>query len=538
MRPHSNRSFALKSALFLLSLGALGVSACDCGGNPIAPCASANPPASCGLACTDGGSECGAGTYCGPDGTCTADCVVGDGNCGSGQVCDPTDGRCIDDPGTGGGTGGGTGTGGGSGGGGGDGGTCTDFTLTAEPVKPYVIFIVDRSGSMDAEYPPDSGTNCSAGGVNCPSRWDSVRNVLLGDGAGPLAEGIIEQFQAFTYMGVVQYTGHQTSGNVTSPFPDLIETPAALNNRAAILADYEPFEQDVNPPEFGETPTGEAIWMTLCHLDAPYVDRVNPTTTTRGLGCDAFEANVDPDAAPAEWTPDPAAPLLPPDRDPNAPVIFFLATDGEPDSSVNPNPTQDSIDGRIARHFVLDAVEDALEANIKTYVISVVTGDNLNLHLDHVACQGGTGPAPATAPYGNNDPPGDDGMNDPGEPVCTNANPDDDGPGGIEAYNVDDLRTQFQTLIGQNIPCVFTLTGSNRIAPESVEAAREQGAVTIDGVTVPLADGPSSGSGWWIDDDGQTFRLVGEACEDFQEAPGAELEASFPCGGDIIIIPI
>ncbi|MBC7172854.1 MAG: hypothetical protein H5U40_10520, partial [Polyangiaceae bacterium] len=501
MSSRPNHRFDSSRVFFTLTLLGLTAAACDCSNDVVRPCDSANPPAACGAPCSSDGM-CTGGTYCGDDGTCTADCVLGDGNCGSGQTCRPTDGRCVP-----------SGSGGGGAGGSDGGDECQNLSVVAEPVEPYIVFVLDRSGSMTAEYPPDASTNCGAAGVNCDSRWDAMRNVLVGDGNGPLPPGVIEQFQGVANIAVVQYTGlgdtHDgtpTTGDFHAIWPLLIETPAAINNLSAIAADFRP-QGSGNPPGSGDTPTGESLWVTLCHL-GPVVDTNADGVPDDRIGCDSYtdETLVPMSLRPALET----APTLlpaPASRDLAAPIILVLATDGEPDSSVNPDPSSNSADGRTARRMTIDAVEEARLAGIPTYVVSVTLSTELNKHLEHVACQGGTGPTPADAPYTSLD-----------EPVCTTPAPAS-GPGLIEAYNSDALRAAMvDDIIGPSIPCDFQL--QSRVAANTVAAARAQGMVTIDGAPVSLASG-GAGDGWWLEDDGLTFRLLGTACDTFRANPGS-----------------
>jgi hypothetical protein len=201
-------------------------------------------------------------------------------------------------------------------------------------------------------------------------------------------------------------------------------------------------------------------------------------------------------------------------------VIFILATDGEPDSSVNPDPGFDSSGGRTARRMSLDAVKEAREAGIPTYVIAVIesTNDRLTTHLEHVACEGGTGPTPTDAPTDNAN-----------EPLCSLENATA-SPGLIEASDAAKLRSALTDIVTSSIPCSFQLNGT----VSDVDAARAQGQVTIDSAPIPA----DQANGWWLLDDGRTFELRGQACDDFRESPGASLHATFPCGSGIIIIPL
>jgi hypothetical protein len=403
------------------------------------------------------------------------------------------------------------GTGGGAGGGG---GTCEEIEVTADPVEPYIIFLVDRSGSMRSDYSNSEGLYPYAPGVDCYDRpeprclgrWDSVRAVLLGADSGPeqlQGEGVIAPFAPYAHIGLVQYTA--TWGD--TPWPDLIETPAALNNLDAIEEAYRA-ESRNNPESDGRTPTGESLWTTLCHLDAPY---------DSGLGCDSLKPSTDPR--------DPSAPLLPADRDPGAPVIFILATDGAPGSSLSSTTSFCDSNSRTARQWVLDAAGEALGADILTYVISVNDEPEMNLHLAQVACEGGTGPKVdiSSQPCGGGSR----------EPTC-DGDGNAGGPGLIEAYDTAALNAAITDILTSSIPCSFSLT--TPIDPTTIAQARQSATVAIDGDTVTQATSASAGDGWWLSDDGTTFSLVGQTCADFKANPGAQLKATFPCDSGVIII--
>jgi hypothetical protein len=385
--------------------------------------------------------------------------------------------------------------------------SCPDLSVTADPLEPYIVLVVDRSGSMASGY---DGT----------SRWKAVRNVLVGDG------GIIEQFQSVANIAVVQYTGQGTgsggSRDFDGPWPDLIETPAALNNLETIKDQYG----SSNPPSANDTPTGEALWVTMCHtgiLDTGDYD--GDDDRTERIGCGSFEANND---VPAPNLPElETAPLLLPEvgtgpgqRDPNAKVIFVLATDGLPNNSVGPDADADegSAPAVQSREWAIDAAEEARSAGILTYVISVAGSSDLDLHLEHLACEGGTAPLPDSAPY--------DGDFD--DRVCENPMPASE-PGLAHADDSDALFSALRAIV-EDLPCSFQLDG--RV--NDVDAAREQGEVTLGGDPLSL----DQTNGWYLEDDGRTFTLNGTACDDFRASPGSQLEATFPCDGGIIIIPL
>ena len=171
-----------------------------------------------------------------------------------------------------------------------------------------------------------------------------------------------------------------------------------------------------------------------------------------------------------------------------------------------------------ARKWAIDAAEEARSAGILTYVISVAGSNALDLHLEHLACEGGTAPLPSEAPY--------DG--DYGDRVCENPTPAS-APGLAHADDAEALRTALEAIV-EDLPCSFQLDGTIN----DVAAARDQADVTLDGSPLTL----DQANGWYLEDDGRTFTLNGAACDGFRENPGSQLQATFPCGGGIVIIPL
>src|SRR5690606_28482311 len=108
------------------------------------------------------------------------------------------------------------------------------------------------------------------------------------------------------------------------------------------------------------------------------------------------------------------------------------------------------------------AAQEARGAGIATYVISVAGRSSLRRHLDHLACEGGTGPNPGDAPY--------DADND---DVCSYAG-DVSGPGAINVTDSAGLTAAFDDILLESIPCAFALDG----VISDVAAARAQGQVS------------------------------------------------------------
>jgi uncharacterized protein YegL len=92
---------------------------------------------------------------------------------------------------------------------------CADVSITASRATPWVLFVIDRSSSMDQTY---DGT------VN---RSQAIYSALMDPN-----DGVIAKLESVAYFGVVLFDG-------TDPCPNLIQVKAALNNYKAIDAVYK-----------------------------------------------------------------------------------------------------------------------------------------------------------------------------------------------------------------------------------------------------------------------------------------------------------
>jgi hypothetical protein len=205
----------------------------------------------------------------------------------------------------------------------GGGGSCVDVEVDFTPEVPSVVPLIDQSGSMSADL----------GGVQ---RWNAVRDVLIGD------EGVIPSLEDSVRFGLMLYTGPSNGNGPVCPL--LTEVAPALNNHAAIAAQYDPNDW------LWETPTGESV------------------------------------AAAAE--------ALANEPDPRA---IILATDGEPDTCAVPNPQTGQEDAKAA-------IAAAYDQGIVTYVLSVGS-DVSEAHLREIANLGQGFPADDPTPrfYLSND---------------------------------------------------------------------------------------------------------------------------------------
>lgn len=275
-------------------------------------CAQDSPPAGCGTRCTSDG-DCGPGLHCGSERVCTAACTQSGGQCDDGEVCNDR-GHCVYAPPPG------------SPGTGDDGCPSVDVGLTA--VTPTVIFLLDRSGSMGEER------------FGSLRRWNAVAQALVGE-----TGGVVTELAGRVIFGAAAY-----NNDVRGTCPDMVEVPAALDNRnaiAALMSEYRPG---------GATPTGDALVALLGTLQAS--------------------------------PPDPASP-----------TIIILATDGEPNTCAEPTPRfPDEIEA--ARTAAVDGVRAVFDGGYRTYVLSV-GADIATAHLQDMANAGAGLPldTPDDAPF-------------------------------------------------------------------------------------------------------------------------------------------
>jgi hypothetical protein len=265
------------------------------------------------------------------------------------------------------------------------------------------------------------------------NRWDALRDSLL-----RVPDGFVYAPQSSVRFGLALYTAEAPGdGPVVGMCPMITWVDPAVDNFPAISAVYG----STRPVD--ETPTGESIDAVLDRLAA---------------------------------IPDP-----PPD-----PTILVLATDGEPDTCTVPNPQR-------GQPETLAAVQRALRAGIRTYVVSV--GDEVSrAHLQEVANAGvGVAPGPPDAPYW--------------------VAGDDEG-----------LRDALRTIIGGALSCELELRGMISDLSRACD-----GTVLLNRAPVPCDD-PDG----WRAVDATHIELQGESCRRLLSTPDVVLEARFPC--DVVLI--
>jgi hypothetical protein len=221
---------------------------------------------------------------------------------------------------------------------------CASADLSTALRTPDILFVIDGSGSMCAEF----------GGS---TRWQSLRAALL----DPM-NGVIFRAEKTVHFGLMIYDGTidpilaiTAVGGSPSPgcagmyfeakaagmCPGLVQVPVALNNAMAIDMAFPATELG------GSTPTDRAMNVAVDQLIA-----MRPT---------------DPDVKAH-------------------PQYIILATDGQPNDICMGGVGGD---GAAQKAGVIAAVDRAAMMGISTFVISLAGGDQgLQSHLDEVAKHG------------------------------------------------------------------------------------------------------------------------------------------------------
>ncbi len=399
----------------------------------------------CGAACSDA-EECLPGLFCGADQLCTAKCSADGTGCFDTERC-TDEGRCVPASSFDGSI---EGSGDGS-------NVCAEVEVEARRVTPTVIMIIDKSATMQTAF--DGGEV----GAREDSRWDAMRKTLLDP-----TNGVVPPLADQVRFGVTLYTatnGGNNTGPADDPCPMLDSVPPALSNQGAIESGFLPrswrFERGtttVVPPDpdgfVGEdTPTGDAI-----------------AAVTQSL--------VDAGELPS------------PTGDP---VIYILATDGEPDRCENGDAYADgdTPEARRNEQLAFDEVTDAVGNasrmyGVQTYALFVgpTTNDIVRGHLTDVAQAGGT-------------------------------------ESFLEATDAAELRTDIGNIVRAQVSCQLVLNGT---IPEIDRAC--EGTVTLDGRALECNQD-------WMAVSGNRIEIVGDACDELQT--GAALRATFPCDAVILL---
>jgi hypothetical protein len=278
----------------------------------------------------------------------------------------------------------------------------------------------------------DVSSSMDAGFGGGDTRWETVQNILT-DPAGLIAELQNDvRFGLALYSSVNGSLGADELGGAQCPL--LVQVGISFGNFQAIAQTVD------NGQLVDDTPTAESITAVAGTL-----------------------------AAFQEF----------------GPKAIVLATDGEPDTCVNPDAQDDDVAQAAARAQSVAAVQGAFQQGISTYIISV--GDQISQqHLTELA-GAGVGGSPDAQPY--------------------------------TANNTSELVAAFSQIIGGVRSCEFDLQNG------TVDAAGAgQGTVLLDGEALGYGDE----NGWDLPSPNQV-RFLGQACNKVQ-LTGGTVDISFPCG--------
>jgi hypothetical protein len=214
---------------------------------------------------------------------------------------------------------------------------CAEVHVQASRVKPWILFVLDRSGSTREEYPGST------------SKWQAMYDTLMAPNTG-----VIYKLQSVAFFGMLLFDGGDEVNDVlciifgncpdagSSGCPRLITVKPALNNYDAINAEYS------------QAPPGSSTPSALA-LEAAY--KLVPTQQQ------ALDEKI------------------------SGPQVVIFCTDGQPNTCENGSATDDPA----ARQAVIGHVTTAATTGVKTYVIGIAVNDAAQAHLDEVAKAGATG---------------------------------------------------------------------------------------------------------------------------------------------------
>jgi len=241
--------------------------------------------------------------------------------------------------------------------------TCAGAAVTASRVKPWVLFVVDRSGSTDGAFPGST------------SRWQALYDSLM---AQP--DGLIFKLQSVAYFGMVLFDGGEENvgawANVVTDWMCIFD-PSLCADAGTAGAD-------------GGAPV--AACPRLIPID-PKLNNYNDINT-------AYQAAGPGGSTPTALALDSAYQMVStaataPDVD-SGPQYVILCTDGEPNGCASSGWGMTDYQGPI------DEVTQAAAAGIKTFVIGIAVEAQAQAHLDQLAQIGATG-APAFSPTTKDD---------------------------------------------------------------------------------------------------------------------------------------
>lgn len=127
---------------------------------------------------------------------------------------------------------------------------CGEAEITFERRIPYVVLLVDQSGSMTADF--GNGT-----------RWQVLRDALLDSNTG-----IVRRLESEVRFGLALYTSHE--GFSGGACPIIKDVDAEFGNYDAIRTIYDAAQPDE------DTPTGESILAVADSLSKIYLNVPTP----------------------------------------------------------------------------------------------------------------------------------------------------------------------------------------------------------------------------------------------------------------------
>src|SRR6185295_1702793 len=264
--------------------------------------------------------------------------------------------------------------------------TCVDLDVNFARITPTVMLLIDQSGSMNNSF--ENGLN----------RWQTLRQTLTDP-----QNSILQKLDSSVRFGMTLYTsdgGFGTNADNPRTCPKLQSVSIQLGNFATMSS----FLNKKNGNTYvygpaGDTPTAESVDAVVRTLRA-YQEE--------------------------------------------GPKSIILATDGDPDTCLDPNAN----DSDASKALSVAAVQHAFEAGIATHVISV--GNQVTAsHLKALAVAGSGGDATAQA---------------------------------YTALDTSALVAAFDAIIGSVRTCDFTLEGT--VTPSNAS----RGKVVLDGQALTFGD--------------------------------------------------
>jgi len=305
-----------------------------------------------------------------------------------------------------------------------DDGSCAEVTAEIQQGVASILLLVDQSASMTSAIGPGDPLR----------RWEAVYDALLEP-----TTGVVGLVQDSTKFGMTFYSSN--GGSAGGACPVLVDAvPPDFGTRDAMdLAFDRNFDDAMIDGQIpggngGDTPTGESL-AAVAQVFAAIDDGTSKA--------------------------------------------IVLATDGEPDSCLVPNPQngqQEALNGAAATY----------DLGIRMFIVSV--GNEVSdTHLQQMANVGS------------------------GKGIL-----DPEGAPFYKATDVAALAEAFETIITTFVPCDFSIDGVLDVE----EACR--GTVKLDGVDL------NCGEDWEVTSPSE-MRLIGTACDSLQDGQPHDVTATFPC---------